>query len=108
MHGVPCEGATQVVEARTRYYEVGWVDGQVTTFGGTSAVAPLWASLIALINQQSGKDVGYLNPVLYGKMIGATRDITKGNNGEYDAKIGWDACTGLGSPDGIKILLDWK
>src|SRR5262249_40586324 len=43
-------------------YQV-YVDGQHTSFGGTSAVAPLWAGLIALINQQGGRSVGYLNPV---------------------------------------------
>jgi kumamolisin len=32
------------------------------------------------------------------------RDITQGNNGAYSAGPGWDACTGLGSPDGAKVL----
>ena len=41
------------------------VDGQALTVGGTSAVAPLWAGLLALINQQRGKSVGFLNPLLY-------------------------------------------
>ena len=42
-----------------------YVDGQGAVFGGTSAVAPLWAGLIALINEQRGSAVGYLNPILY-------------------------------------------
>jgi kumamolisin len=82
------------------------VDGQTTVFGGTSAVAPLWAGLIALMNQQLGRPIGYLNPLLYGKVnnIGGLHDITMGNNGAYSARPGWDACTGLGSPDGSKLL----
>ncbi len=82
------------------------VDGRSLVFGGTSAVAPLWAALIALLNQQLGKPVGYLNPVLYQKIRqnNALRDITVGNNGSYQAAPGWDACTGLGSPNGVQIL----
>ena len=79
------------------------VDGQLTTVGGTSAVAPLWAGLIALLNELKGKPVGYLNP--YGPTSkGVFHDITQGNNGAYAAGPGWDACTGLGSPDGAKLL----
>ena len=82
------------------------VDGRQGAIGGTSAVAPLWSGLLALINQQLGKPVGYLNPLLYGKLPGAggTRDITTGNNGAYKAGKGWDCCTGLGSPNGSKLL----
>ena len=82
------------------------VDGQNLVFGGTSAVAPLWAGLIALMNQQLGHPVGFLNPMLYGSLQGkgATNDITSGNNGSYSAKAGWDPCTGWGSPDGAKLL----
>jgi kumamolisin len=85
-------------------YEVR-VDGQDTVIGGTSAVAPLWTGLVALLNQSLGKPVGYLNPVLYNKAAsGAFHDITAGNNGDYQAGPGWDACTGLGSPDGSQLL----
>ena len=85
-------------------YEVR-VDGQAATFGGTSAVAPLWSALIALVSQQLGHPIGYLNPLLYGKSANGTlHDITSGNNGAYSAAPGWDACTGLGSPDGQRIL----
>jgi kumamolisin len=82
------------------------VDGIDTVIGGTSAVAPLWAGLIALLNQSLGQPVGYLNPMLYGTAAaaGAFRAITQGNNGAYKAKPGWNACTGLGSPDGAKLL----
>jgi kumamolisin len=78
------------------------VDGTDTVIGGTSAVAPLWAALIARINQNAGKSAGYLNPQLY-KSPAALRDITQGNNGDFSATSGWDACTGLGSPDGSAL-----
>jgi kumamolisin len=78
------------------------IDGTNTVIGGTSAVAPLWSALIARINQTSGKTAGYLNPQIY-KSPQALRDITKGNNGDFEAVAGWDACTGLGSPDGAKL-----
>lgn len=85
------------------------VDGQSFPIGGTSAVAPLWAGLIALLNQKRGQAVGYLNPFLYQHyqqltQANALRDITSGNNGVYSAGPGWDACTGLGSPDGAQLL----
>jgi hypothetical protein len=72
----------------------------------TSAVAPLWAGLIALLNEKLDRAVGYLNPVLYSlpHSVGAFRDITTGDNGAYPAQPGWDACTGWGSPDGAKLL----
>jgi kumamolisin len=81
------------------------VDGQQSVIGGTSAVAPLWAALLARINQSLKKNVGYLNPLLYTKNVEATlHDITVGNNGTYSAGPGWDACTGLGTPDGAALL----
>ena len=82
------------------------VDGQDLVFGGTSAVAPLWAGLIALVNQKLGHPVGFLNPLSYGSLAksGSFQDITSGNNGAYQAKAGWDPCTGWGSPNGVKLL----
>jgi kumamolisin len=81
------------------------VDGQQTVIGGTSAVAPLWAGLLALINQSLGTNVGYVNPLLYAAKVEATfHDITAGSNGDYSAGPGWDACTGLGTPDGGALL----
>jgi kumamolisin len=88
------------------------VDGQKSVIGGTSAVAPLWSGLIALLNQKIGSAVGYLNPLLY-SLPAASRafhDITAGNNDitgkhkAYKAGPGWDACTGLGSPDGTMLM----
>ena len=82
-------------------YEV-LVDGTSAVYGGTSAVAPLWAGLIARINALTGRSAGFVNPSLYGEPA-ALRDITLGNNGGFAASPGWDACTGLGSPDGDKV-----
>ena len=82
------------------------IDGQEGVVGGTSAVAPLWAGLIALLNERIGKPVGWLNAKLYSKLAPGKglRDITIGNNGDYHAGTGWDACTGWGSPNGAAIL----
>jgi kumamolisin len=83
------------------------VDGEQEVVGGTSAVAPLWAGLITLINQQlatqGAQPAGFINPTLY-QNPNAFRDITQGNNGKYSAAKGWDACTGLGSPNGASVL----
>jgi kumamolisin len=70
--------------------------------GGTSAVAPLWAALLARLNQAAGKSAGYINPLLY-RHPQALRDITRGDNVAFSAAVGWDACTGLGSPDGASL-----
>jgi kumamolisin len=72
--------------------------------GGTSAVAPLWAGLAALINQQLGHAIGFVNPKLYAVPAPTFRDIKVGNNGAFAAGPNWDACTGLGSPDGIALV----
>jgi kumamolisin len=80
------------------------VDGTEAVVGGTSAVAPLWAGLIARINAAKGRSAGFVNPLLY-RAPGALRDIAQGSNGSYDATVGWDACTGLGSPDGTQAAL---
>jgi kumamolisin len=78
------------------------VDGQELVIGGTSAVSPLWAGLVALVNQRRGTPLGLANPALYAAASGF-RDITEGDNGAYSADAGWDACTGLGSPDGARL-----
>ena len=81
------------------------VDGQTIPIGGTSAVAPLWAGLIALLNQGLGRPVGFLQPFLYTSAgAAALHDVVKGSNGAYSAGPGWDACTGLGSPNGASLL----
>ena len=81
------------------------VDGKQQTFGGTSAVAPLWAGLITLLNESLGKPVGFMQPQIYTVSAAAGfHDITKGNNVAYSATAGWDACTGNGSPSGQELL----
>ena len=80
-------------------------DGNVSSIGGTSATAPLWAGLIARLNQLLDKRIGFVNPILYKNLSsGVLRDITEGDNGAYRAGTGWDACTGIGSPNGTRIL----
>jgi kumamolisin len=81
------------------------VDGESVVEGGTSAVAPLWAALVARINQKMGKPIGFLNPLIYKQAVEASgfHDITQGNNGAFSAAKGWDPCTGLGSPDGVPL-----
>jgi kumamolisin len=79
--------------------------------GGTSAVAPLTAGLVALLNQAKRKNVGWLNPFLYANAgKGIVKYVTEGTNAialttkGYRARAGWNACAGLGTPDGAEIL----
>jgi kumamolisin len=84
--------------------------GAPEPIGGTSAVAPLYAGLMARINANAGAPAGYLNAVLYGLPAATFRDIVsppgpadnsyQGVTG-YPAEDGWDACTGLGSLRGV-------
>ena len=101
--GVPDVAAN--ADQRTGY--VLWLHGAWQVVGGTSAAAPLWAALVARLNQGLGKPVGFLHPHLYGARVAATfRDVTVGNNanaawvGGYRALPGWDPCTGWGTPRG--------
>jgi kumamolisin len=103
--GVPDVSA--VADPRTGYQVL--VDGKAAVYGGTSAVAPLWAGLICRLAQAAGSRFGLLQPRLYatatpGAAVSGFRDIATGNNGAYTASPGWDACTGLGVPDGTVLL----
>jgi kumamolisin len=87
------------------------VDGANQVIGGTSAVSPLWAGLIAVLNSGRPQPVGFITPKLYAlnASANALRDVTDGDNGVnkvkgYKAKAGWDPCTGLGSPHGTNLL----
>jgi kumamolisin len=85
------------------------IDGQQEVIGGTSAVAPLWAALTALMVESIGKPLGLMQTALYagvepGQPVAGMRDITDGNNGAYSAGPGWDACSGLGVPVGTTLL----
>jgi kumamolisin len=85
------------------------VDGKAMVIGGTSAVAPLWAALICRLSQSVGRPLGLVQTALYasaaaGKATTGFRDITSGTNGAYKAGPGWDACTGLGTPEGAALV----
>ncbi|MFF4213069.1 hypothetical protein ACFYZE_27685 [Streptomyces sp. NPDC001796] len=85
------------------------VDGQDMAVGGTSAVAPLWAALVARLAESKNRTLGLIQPQLYagiapGQTVPGFRDITDGDIGDYGAASGWDACTGLGVPIGTDLL----
>jgi kumamolisin len=82
------------------------VDGKALVIGGTSAVAPLWSALIALLNQKLDRPLGFVQAALYAfpQSAKAFNDITLGSNGAFSAGPGWDATTGLGSPSGPNLL----
>ncbi|HEV2675311.1 MAG TPA: S53 family peptidase [Aliidongia sp.] len=102
-------GVPDIAMSATNYFTR--VDTSEGASGGTSAVAPLMAALVARLNQAKKKNVGFLNPFLYANVAkGVTHDVTSGTNAikntikGYEAGPGWDACTGLGTPDGTVIL----
>jgi kumamolisin len=108
-NGKPGRGVPDIAMSATNFFT------RVDTFegasGGTSAVAPLMAGLVARLNQAKTKSVGFLNPFLYANVAkGVTLDVTSGTNAipntvkGYKAGPGWDACTGLGTPNGSAIL----
>lgn len=107
--GKPGRGVPDIAMSATNYFTR--VQGQDSPSGGTSAVAPLMAALVVLLNQAKQHRVGFMNPFLYANAAkGATKDVTAGTNGipntvtGYTAVTGWDPCTGLGTPDGTAIL----
>jgi kumamolisin len=107
--GNPGRGVPDIAMSATNYFTR--VDSSEGASGGTSAVAPLMSALVVLLNQAKGKNVGFLNPFLYANVAkGVVHDVTEGTNAitntlkGYDAGPGWDACTGLGTPDGAAIL----
>ena len=116
MRGVP-DVAFQA-SARTGVLVYDSVDGGWFIVGGTSCSAPQWAGLIAIADQIKGSDLGYINPALYqiandsGKYAKDFFDVTAGNNQAnpsipgYLASPGWDAVTGLGTPNAANLLPD--
>ncbi len=102
--GVP--DVASVGDPKTGYMIL--VNGKYVVGAGTSAAAPLWAGLLARVNEKLGHAVGFVNPLLYQSSGSfekerAFRAITSGNNGAYQAGPGWNPCTGFGSPDGEKF-----
>jgi kumamolisin len=100
-------GVPDVAAVAAAQYTIQIPGGYLGAHGGTSAATPLWAALIARLNQALGKDrsAGYLNPLLY-ESVAPTgfNDIDEGSNGGYRARRGWDACTGLGTPMGGELI----
>ena len=90
------------------------LDGRPLTGGGTSLAAPLWAGMVAVVNQfllaEGGRKLGDLNPVLYriadGARLPAFHDITRGANAVAVAGPGYDLVTGLGTPDADNLAHD--
>lgn len=85
------------------------VNGKTQVVGGTSAVAPLWAGLAALINEGAATPVGFLLPFLYSnpallRQVTEGNNIPRGSNIGYEAHAGWNACTGLGVPNGQALF----
>lgn len=90
---------------------VGWY-----VVGGTSCSSPQWAGLIAIADQMAGRDLGYINPALYQIANSSSYasdffDVTVGNNQTssipgYSASPGWDAVTGLGTPNVANLIPD--
>jgi subtilase family serine protease len=91
---------------------IGWY-----VVGGTSSSSPQWAGLIAIADQMAGHDLGYINPALYtianhaAQYAADFHDVTVGNNQTtsipgYSASLGWDAVTGLGTPNAANLLPD--
>jgi kumamolisin len=108
-NGKSGRGVPDVAMSATNYFTR--VDTSEGASGGTSAVAPLMAALVTRLNQAKKKSVGFLNPFLYSNVAkGVVQDVTSGTNAikntikGYEAGPGWDACTGLGTPDGTAIL----
>ena len=94
-------------------------NGRNETITGTSAAAPLWAGVAALANQAAASlgqpRIGFLNPALYALYKGTSRstyfrDITTGNNivsgsgTNYSAVMGYDLCTGIGTPVVVPLV----
>ncbi len=103
--------------------------GDPTAAGGTSFATPIFAGMLALINQQQGYTTGQglINPTLYtlasnsGTYATAFRDITTGDNkcdsgssycssqgeSEFSAGTGYDQATGLGTVDLFNLAAAW-
>ncbi|CAC12105.1 xanthomonapepsin related protein [Thermoplasma acidophilum] len=79
--------------------------------GGTSLASPLWAGIIALMDQATNRSLGLVDPLFY--QISNTRlysnaftQITSGSNGYYNARPGWNPVTGLGTPIVSNLIND--
>jgi kumamolisin len=82
--------------------------GVDSVVGGTSAVAPLWTALFAVMAVSTADRLGNVLPPLYGARVAGFTDVTTGDNGAYPATPGWDAVTGLGVPSGQRLCAALK
>ena len=96
---LPTSRATPIPRPVTR----SWWTARTSPSAARARWHPLWAGLIARINQKLGHNAGFINTILY-QNLQAFKDITSGSNTDYNARRGWDPCTGLGSPKGAAIL----
>jgi subtilase family serine protease len=110
MRGVPDIAYQASATTGVLVYDAG--EGGWFIVGGTSAGSPQWAGLIALADQIAGRDLGYVNPALYqiannaGQYANDFFDVTINSNGAYSASLGWDAVTGLGTPNVANLIPD--
>jgi subtilase family serine protease len=116
MRGVP--DIAYQASARTGVLVYNQEEGGWFTVGGTSCGSPQWAGIAAMANQMAGHDLGFLNPKLYSiasnpaKYAADFYDVTVGCNQTtpdipgYCASPGWDAVTGLGTPDAAHLIPD--
>ena len=113
MRGVPDIAYQADPNTGVLVYLQGWY-----TFGGTSSGSPQWAGIIAMADQIAGRDLGYINPALYQIALNPVKyaadffDVTTGCNQAvasipgYCASTGWDAVTGLGTPNVANLIPD--
>ncbi len=113
MRGLPDVGGN--ADSDTGYLVYDHKSGDITNYGGTSAVAPLWAALVVRLNEHLVPSrVGRLHGLLYKQGAQICRPISSGDNnssppvGGYAAAEGWNMCNGWGSPDGAKLLAALK
>lgn len=110
--GIPDVAAAADPRTALAYY----VSDQWQLIGGTSASTPLWAGIMADANQMAGHPLGFINPGLYKVALSSKysqdfNDITVGDNSfggvqGYQAAQGWDAASGLGSPNAENLIPD--
>ncbi|CAK5262509.1 unnamed protein product [Mycena citricolor] len=100
------------VSAQSHKFSIYW-QGSPITIGGTSASAPTFAGIVALLNDarlaRGRPALGFLNPLLYKRGVHALNDIVEGRNpgcgtGGFNATEGWDPVTGLGTPNFRELL----
>ena len=98
------------------------LDGEVQSVDGTSAACPVFAGVLSQINaarvKNGGSKIGFANPLLYAAWAhdaSSFNDVTSGNNKctqsgsaccstGFEATSGWDATTGLGTPNYAKLV----